>query len=103
MCDNEPIDFPIDGTLDLHTFNPKEIKTLVPDYIEACLEKGIYQIRLIHGKGTGILRQIVHSILDKHPNVTGYGHEGGSGGSWGATVVNLRPDKKAGPFEDPPA
>ncbi|UCE65974.1 MAG: Smr/MutS family protein [Candidatus Zixiibacteriota bacterium] len=88
--DNEPVEFPIDGTLDLHTFKPSEVKDLVKDYIEACIEKEIYQIRIIHGKGTGTLRRIVQSVLEKHPAVKGYGHEGSSGGGWGATVVDLR-------------
>ena len=87
---DEPIEIPIDGTLDLHTFKPKEVKELVPDYIEACLDKEIYQLRIIHGKGTGTLRKIVQSILDKHPAVFSYRHEGGSGGGWGATVVDLK-------------
>ena len=79
---------PIDGTLDLHLFLPKEIKQLIPDYIEACLENNITQLRIVHGKGKGVLRQIVHSILDKHPSVVSFKHESG-GGSWGATVVDL--------------
>ena len=86
----EFIQQPIDGTLDLHTFSPKEVKTLVPDYIEACLEKGITHLRIIHGKGTGTLREIVHSILKSHPKVTAFWQEEGSGGEWGATIVNLK-------------
>lgn len=92
MCkssDNH-VELPIDGTLDLHTFSPKEIKELIPEYIEACLEKEIYQLRIIHGKGTGTLRRIVHSILEKHPAVLDFRHEEGSGGGWGATVVDLK-------------
>lgn len=86
---DQPVEFPIDGTLDLHTFSPKDVKTLVPEYIDECLERGILRIRIVHGKGTGTLRRIVHSILDKHPRVASYRHEGGSGGSWGATVADL--------------
>jgi len=89
MNDDDQIEYPIDGTLDLHLFQPKEIKQLVPDYIEECLKKKIFQLRIVHGKGKGVLREIVHSILKNHPAVKTYKHEGGSGGSWGATVVDL--------------
>ncbi len=90
LNDNTPAEYPIDGTLDLHTFSPSDVKDLVPEYIEECLNRSIMQIRIIHGKGTGTLRRIVHSILDKHPRVVSYRHESGSGGSWGATVVILK-------------
>nr|MBN2277288.1 Smr/MutS family protein [candidate division Zixibacteria bacterium] len=92
MDDDRPdfVELPIDGTLDLHTFQPREVKQLLPDYIEACLEKEIYQLRIVHGKGTGVLRDIVHSLLNRHPAVVSFRHESGSGGSWGATVVDLK-------------
>jgi DNA-nicking Smr family endonuclease len=89
--DEEPVEIPINGVLDLHTFSPSEVKELVPDYIDACLEKGITQIRIIHGKGKGVLREIVRSALDRHPEVLRYWQEEGSGGGWGATIVALRP------------
>jgi dsDNA-specific endonuclease/ATPase MutS2 len=94
MTDEFPefIEQPIDGILDLHTFSPKEIKQLIPDYIEACLEKEITKLRIIHGKGTGTLRQIVHSVLREHPAVRSFRQEEGSGGSWGATIVDLKKD-----------
>lgn len=84
------VELPIDGTLDLHTFSPGEVKRLIPDYIANCLEKNIFKLRIIHGKGTGTLRQIVHSILEKHPAVESFWQEEGSGGSWGATIVDLK-------------
>ena len=89
---NDPIEMPVDGTLDLHTFSPKDVKQLVPDYIDECLTQGILQLRIVHGKGKGVLRDIVHSILDKHPAVKSYRHES-SGGSWGATIVDLKSNR----------
>ncbi len=82
-------EYPINGVLDLHTFHPRDVKELVPEYIRACRERGIYQIRIIHGKGTGTLRSIVHSLLKKNQDVIRFWEEGGSGGSWGATIVQL--------------
>jgi len=63
---------PIEGTLDLHTFRPEDIKDLIPDYIQECRERGISRVRIVHGKGTGVLRNIVHSILEGLPEVTEY-------------------------------
>jgi len=86
---DEAVEMDIDGCLDLHMFSPREVKDLVPDYIEACLDRGIHEIRIVHGKGIGTLRTIVHAQLDRHPAVVSYGHRSGAG-SWGATVVQLR-------------
>ncbi len=86
----EIVEYPVDGTLDLHTFHPRDVKDLIPEYISVCLENRIYQIRIIHGKGTGTLRRIVHALLDRDPRVERYWHEEGSGGSWGATIVKLK-------------
>ena len=83
-----PIHIPIDGTLDLHTFDPREVPDLLKDYIDACIEAGIFEIRIIHGKGKGILRDRVHSVLKSHPLVVNFSLDPGSSG-WGATVVLL--------------
>jgi DNA-nicking Smr family endonuclease len=85
-----PVHIPIDGILDLHMFHPRDVKELVPDYLEACREKGIYRVRIIHGKGTGALRRTVHSILDRIPWVADY-HFAEDHSSWGATIVNIAP------------
>lgn len=91
MTTPEPLEFPIDGTLDLHTFQPSEIKDLVKDYIEACRGKGILQVRIIHGKGIGTLRETVHAVLSRMPAVASYRLAEETAGGWGATIVLLSP------------
>ena len=70
----EPIALEINGILDLHHFRPKEVKYLVADYLEECLKKEIYQVRLIHGKGSGTLRRTVHSLLERNTSVRKLSH-----------------------------
>ncbi len=89
-ANDKPAQYPVDGTLDLHLFAPADTREVVLEYIDVCLEKGLLSLRIVHGKGVGVKRRIVQSILDDHPNVLSFRHEGGSGGSWGATVVDLR-------------
>ena len=87
---DEPIQLPIDGVLDLHTFSPREVKDLVTDYLAACRERDILQVRIIHGKGIGNLRRTVHSILSKLPGVVSFTLDHPQYGGWGATIVYLR-------------
>lgn len=91
MCepDDDPVEYPINGILDLHAFSPKDVKALVPEYITECLKRRITSIRIIHGKGTGALRRMVHSMLDKDPRVSSYRLDSQSSSSWGATLVEL--------------
>jgi len=91
--DDAPLALPIDGTLDLHTFAPREIKTLVPDYLAACRERGILQVRIIHGKGTGALRRTVHALLSRLEEVATFSTASEDAGGWGATLVSLRPPR----------
>jgi DNA-nicking Smr family endonuclease len=86
-----PIELPITGELDLHTFRPQEIKDLLPDYLAACRDKGILEVRVIHGKGIGNLRRTVHSILSRTPEVAGFSLAHEQLGGWGATMVQLHP------------
>jgi DNA-nicking Smr family endonuclease len=90
---NGLVHIPIDGVLDLHTFNPKEVAAVVDEYLGACLDKDIYEVRIIHGKGKGLLRRTVHALLENHPRVLEFKLDTGPS-SWGATIVHL---KKGGP------
>ena len=87
---NEPIEFEINSELDLHTFRPSEVGELVPDYIGLCLEKGITRVRIIHGKGTGTLRETVHAILKRDMRVERFSLAGSTEGGWGATIAWLK-------------
>jgi dsDNA-specific endonuclease/ATPase MutS2 len=73
-------------SIDLHTFKPGEVADLVEEYVRAAQEAGMPVVRIIHGKGTGTLRAIVHGVLDRHPAVVRYAL---ADGNWGATIVEL--------------
>lgn len=91
--DDDPIEIPIDGVLDLHHFSPKDLKTLIPDYIDECRQRGILEIRLIHGKGIGNIRRSVHSLLDRNKAVKSFALAENESGGWGATIARLHPAK----------
>ena len=86
----EPVPLPITGELDLHGFRPQDVKELVPDYLAACRAKGIFNVRIVHGKGIGNLRRTVHALLSRHPAVVHFALAGEQMGGWGATMVQLR-------------
>ena len=92
----DPIEVPITGELDLHTFRPKEVRELVPDYIDECLRRGIYSLRIIHGKGNGPLRELVHKKLRQHSAVASFRLGDEQTGSWGATLVQLHENANDG-------
>ena len=89
-ADNEPCEWPIDGVLDLHLFRPSDVGELVPGYLEECRKRGILQIRIIHGKGTGQLRESVHAILKRVPGVAAFSLAPAEAGGCGAAVVELK-------------
>lgn len=89
--DEEPVAFPIDGVLDLHAFRPRDVGVLLPEYLLACRERGILQLRIVHGKGCGTLRKTVHALLGRNPAVLSYGLAEPAAGGWGATLVTLAP------------
>ena len=91
MSDSEePIEHPITSELDLHTFRPNEIGELLPEYFHECRERGIFEVRVIHGKGTGALRRGVIAVLEKSEDVISFRGGDETEGSWGATGVKLR-------------
>ena len=82
---------PIEDILDLHTFKPKEVPVLLVDYFSACIDAGIYSVRIVHGKGRGILKKRVQELLKKNPLVESYKNAPLEAGGWGATLVELKP------------
>ncbi len=76
--------------LDLHTFRPDECADVVDEFVRASQEEGYRLVRIIHGKGTGTLRRIVHSVLEKHPAVASFTLGDEQSGSWGATLVEIK-------------
>ena len=86
----KPVKLPIADILDLHTFNPRELTDLLDDYFRACVEAEIYSVRLIHGKGKGILGSRVRVVLRQHPLVRSYNPAPPDAGGWGAMLVELQ-------------
>lgn len=89
-ADDEPVEVPITGELDLHTFRPNEIGSLLPEYFRECRMRGLLSVRVIHGKGSGTLREGVHRLLERLPEVESFRLGDQTSGGWGATLVRLR-------------
>ena len=89
-ADDAPVEIPITGELDLHTFRPADLGDLIPTYLAECAARGLHQVRIIHGKGTGTLRTTVHTLLQRSPLVASFRLGDETTGSWGATLVTLR-------------
>ena len=92
----KPVRIPIDGNLDLHLFSPREVPNLIDDYFAECVRSGVHEVRVIHGKGSGVLKKRVRRLLARHPRVASFKEAPPDAGGWGATLVTLTID----PSED---
>jgi dsDNA-specific endonuclease/ATPase MutS2 len=89
--EEDAVELPLDGILDLHAFRPRDVPSVVSEYLDACRARGVLEIRLIHGKGIGALRETVHAVLERREDVVRFGLDSQSASGWGATLVTLRP------------
>ena len=87
----DAVEVPITGELDLHHFRPRELGVLLPEYLRECRKRGILEVRIVHGKGAGTLREGVHRLLERLHCVVGRRPGDSASGSWGATLATLRP------------
>jgi DNA-nicking Smr family endonuclease len=85
----EPIVVPVEDHMDLHAFRPADVRSVVEAYLEAARQAGFREVRLIHGRGLGVQREIVRSLLSRHPGVAAFADAPPERGGWGATVVRL--------------
>jgi dsDNA-specific endonuclease/ATPase MutS2 len=86
----EPFSIPIEDSLDLHPFRPDETASVVEEYVAAAAAKGFAEVRLIHGRGIGVQREIVRKTLARSPHVLSFEDATPERGGWGATVARLR-------------
>jgi DNA-nicking Smr family endonuclease len=89
---DDPVILPVEDFIDLHPFQPKDIPSVVEEYLEQCKQAGLRELRIIHGKGAGVQRNVIRSILQKHPAVESFHDAPLEAGSWGATIVILKAD-----------
>jgi len=89
---DQVVAIPIEDALDLHSFAPRDVVGVVTDYLEECVRRGLYEVRLIHGRGSGAQRALVRSLLRRLPLVAGFEDAPPERGGWGATIVFLRRD-----------
>jgi DNA-nicking Smr family endonuclease len=92
----EPVRLPVEDVLDLHAFAPRDVRSVVDEYLRAAAERGLVEVRLIHGRGIGVQRASVQSLLSRHSLVASFADAPPERGGWGATVVRLRPPEMRG-------
>ena len=88
--EDEPVALPIEDSLDLHTFAPRDVASVVEEYLIEAAARGFTEVRVIHGRGIGVQREIVRAVLTRHALVDSFADAPGERGGWGATVVRLR-------------
>ena len=88
--EDEVVELPLDGRLDLHPFHPRDVKDAVLAYAAACREKGVLELELVHGKGIGALKRTVEKLLAQMPEVAWSGPADEARGGWGVTLVRLK-------------
>ena len=88
--DDEPVQIPIEDTLDLHSFGPRDVASVVEEYLKAAHERGFREVRIIHGRGIGVRRSIVRAVLSRHLLVASFADAPAERGGGGVTVVTLR-------------
>ena len=88
----DPVAIEITDVFDLHTIQPREVKTVVEEYLYQARAKGFRSVRIIHGKGIGVQREMVRSILSRTPFVISWSDAPAEAGGWGATIVKLQVD-----------
>jgi len=93
--EDDAVELPITSELDLHSFAPRDVPSVVEEYLRACREKGILEVRLVHGRGKGVQRAVVARLLSQLPYVAGFREAPPQSGGWGATFVKLKSSKKS--------
>ena len=93
----DPVVLPIEDSLDLHAFAPRDVLSVVDEYLRAAAARGLREVRLIHGRGKGVQRAAVQSMLRAHPLAEAFFDAPEGRGGWGATIVTLRAHPASGP------
>jgi DNA-nicking Smr family endonuclease len=91
--EDEIVRIEISDELDLHHFNPADVKAVLAEFIDTAAERGVHSVRIVHGKGRSVIKSMVASELKKNGRVVAFGDEAGN---WGATVVRLKPGRAEG-------
>ena len=97
-AEDEAVEIPLTGDLDLHPFLPRDVPSVVEEYVRACRARGVLRLRLAHGRGRGVQRAAVRRVLASLPEVASFGDAPALAGGWGATVVDLRPPDTSSVF-----